>query len=181
MVRKGFARLVIQDCLRERQQSHESASTSIPTEQNQPEYQPASSKAADGQIPGSEPSRRQSLDGRDQMGASAKNRLMNGDASIEPSKGHDAHSDFSNEKTAIDQSLEHRKRAWKALRETLDNRLEAEHIDVLDKELEKVAMEASSEQFEQMALPGMMLGVECGNMYAGRLHTGSKKFWLRTL
>ena len=40
--------------------------------------------------------------------------------------------------------------------------------DVLDKDLQQAAVAASAADFEQKALPGMLLGKECGNMYAGK-------------
>ena len=37
-----------------------------------------------------------------------------------------------------------------------------------NKRVETAAIAASATEFEQMAAPGMLLGLECGNMYAGK-------------
>jgi len=50
--------------------------------------------------------------------------------------------------------------------------------DVLNRSVEQAAIRASSAAFERMVAPGMLLGVECGNMYTGVAPNPVCHIWL---
>ena len=148
MVRKGFARLVVQDCLREGQSSHAAASTSEP------------SAALLGNAAAEEsslfPKRDQGSDGGVQD-MSGENELKNGSTGGEAGQ----HLNASEERGTDSLSR---------LRNLLEDRGSTVSSDVLDKELEQAAVAASAVQYDRMAAPGTLLGKECGNMYAASVH-----------
>lgn len=138
MVRKGFARLVIQDFLRARQGSHAEASTSDPVKACTGVEQSVNS------IPCMDNGRRSSasLPGSDAVAA-----------------------------TELDIEKTSKARLLRALDQFDPSTAE----DVLDRGVEQAAIELSTQQFERLAAPGMLLGVECGNMYAGDfMHTTAR-------
>ncbi len=147
MVRKGFARLLIQDCLRQRQKSHEAASTSQPAAASV-----QSGRAAEATIPNS----KENLRDRPQNMSKADDVQA---GSI--SKGRGQHGSISQQREGD---------AVSRLRQMLEDRGTSSSGDVLDKELEQAAIAASVEQFDQKAAPGTRLGRECGNMYAASVH-----------
>ena len=145
MVRKGFARLAVQDCLRERENSHAAASTS------EPSAALLEDEAAEDS--GNFPKRDQGLE-RGVQDMSNANGLPNSSIGREAGQ----HNKASEQIGASSLSR---------LRNLLEDRGSG---NVLDKEIEQAAIAASAEQYDYKAAPGTLLGRECGNMYAASVH-----------
>ena len=149
MVRKGFARLVIQDCLHARQASHAGASastsSSTPPAETQQEAIGIAQMQADS-IP---------LDTGKQETDTDKSTAANHRGSATGPANGNAH------------GQEGSAGALERLRQMLEDRGGAFEESAQDKELETAALAASGGRFERMAYPGTLLGRECGNMYAG--------------
>lgn len=133
MVRKGFARLIVQDCLRERQASHSAASTAKP-----------SAPCVEGES------------GSHYHNGSKSNGLKTGSESMSEGQPESA---ASRQYSGLSSSSK-----------LLEDRGDSLADDKLDKELEQAAIAESAEQFDCMAAPGMLLGKECGNMYAASVY-----------
>ena len=132
MVRKGFARLIVQDCLRERQASNRAASSSEPSAPCDEE-----------------------LRSHHQKGSKA-NGLKTGSNSLSQGQHESATSQQDS--------------GLSRLRKLLEDRGDSLADDILDKELEQAAIADSAEHFDCMAASGMLLGKECGNMYAASVY-----------
>ena len=183
MVRKGFARLVLQDCLRQRTASNATATASKATATASNATATADNATATASKSTATASTSTATAGNASATATAAPASLQKTQHSKPKtaaqrpqpsvtvQADTTAGSFGGSAAELMSADKGTAAACNPLHRALDELGDSAAANVEDKQLEQAALEASAADFEAKVAPGSLLGLECGNMYAGQHRT----------